>query len=323
MKLLRNETVLRETVDRRFYQYLESLGFVRDNRQQPRIICFRREVGVSMQIIALVWRKSGRPGFSVHFTEAPLAGIDYRGIHLAAGDIFPGNFALLRGWLIPQRGQTCFRHGQPLWRRFFSRQPDDPAPLVERLLTLFPEVISWWEDKNKQREHLLIHAPVPQPSAPTHAPVSGLAIKPSALQILFARMPVWTFGFFGLALTFALVCAAQGPDLAQMLSLVIAGAIGGFMVAFILFKIFWHIRIWINGGPFHKADLVQVLAGVHAGKIAAVYEEWPSRGQVRIDLGESEWKEVKDVFSHVQLCRVKPSKTGSPMDASQPNISPS
>ena len=92
-----------------------------------------------------------------------------------------------------------------------------------------------------------------------------------------------------------------------MLSLVIIGAIGGFMVSFVFFKIFWHIRIWINGGPFRKDDLVQVLAGMHAGRIAAVYEEWPSRGQVRIDLGGPEWKDVKDVFSHVQLCRVKSS----------------
>jgi hypothetical protein len=321
MQFLRNETALREIIDRRFYRYLESLGFVRDNRQQPRIICFRREIGASMQIVALVWKKSGRPGFSVHFTEAPLAGIDYRGVHLAAVDIFPGNFALRRGWLIPQRGQKWFRGEQPLWRRFFSRRSNDHAPVVERLLKLFPEVISWWEDKNK-REHLLIHSPVPPPSVPTHAPVSGRAIKPSALQILFARMPVWTFGFLGLAVVITLVCAVQGPDLAQMLSLVIAGAIGGFMVSFVFFKILWRIRIWINGGPFHKTDLVQVLAGVHMGKIAAVYEEWPSRDQVRIDLGGPEWKDVKDVFSHVQLCRVKPSNAGSPMHDSQPNLPP-
>jgi hypothetical protein len=321
MQLRRNETVLLEMVDRRFYQYLESLGFVRDNRQKPRIICFRRETGTSMQIVALVWSKRGRPGFSVHFTEAPLEGIDYRGTHLAAGDIFPGNFALLRGWLVPQRGQRWFRSKEPRWRRLFSGQPDDPTPVVERLLELFPEVISWWDDKN-QREHLLILSPVPTPPVPTHAPVSGRAVKPSALQIVFARMPVWTFGFFGLAIVIALACAAQGPDLAQMLTLVIVGAMGGFMVSFVLYKILWHIRIWINGGPFRKDDLVQVLAGVHAGKIAAVYEEWPSRGQVRIDLGGSEWKDVKDVFSYIQLCRVKPSKTNGPMDTSQSNIPP-
>jgi prepilin-type N-terminal cleavage/methylation domain-containing protein len=50
---------------------------------------------------------------------------------------------------------------------------------------------------------------------------------------------------------------------------------------------------------------VQVIAGAHAGRIAAVYEEWPSRNQVRVDLGESEWTEVKDVFLYVQLCKVK------------------
>ena len=194
MQLRRNETELLQIVDRRFYRYLESLGFIRDNRQKPRIICFRRETAAAMQIVALVWSKRGRPGFSVHFTEASLEGIDYRGTHLAAADIFPGNFALLWGWLVPQRGQRWFRSRQSFWNQLFSRQPDDAARLVERLLELFPEVISWWDDKNK-REHLLILSPVPLPPVPTHAPVSGRAVKPSALQILFARMPVWNLGF--------------------------------------------------------------------------------------------------------------------------------
>jgi hypothetical protein len=90
-----------------------------------------------------------------------------------------------------------------------------------------------------------------------------------------------------------------------MLTLVFLGAMIGFVVSWIFFKVLRHIRVWINGGPFHKGDLVQVIAGGHAGRIAAVYEEWPSRNQVRVDLGESEWSEVKDVFSYVQLLKVK------------------
>ena len=90
-----------------------------------------------------------------------------------------------------------------------------------------------------------------------------------------------------------------------MLGMVFGGAVIGLFAAWFFFKILWRVRIWINDGPFHAGDLVQVIAGAHAGKIAAVYEEWPSRNQVRVDLGESEWTEVKDVFSYVQLCKVK------------------
>jgi hypothetical protein len=90
-----------------------------------------------------------------------------------------------------------------------------------------------------------------------------------------------------------------------MLAVVFVGAIIGFMVSWFVFKILRHIRVWINGGPFHNDDLVQVIAGPHAGETTTVYEEWPSRNQVRVDLGESERQNVKDVFSYVQLLRVK------------------
>jgi hypothetical protein len=295
---------LQSALARRFYPQVESMGLIRDDRQQPKITCFRRKTSTAVQIFAILWAKRGRPGFWVQFTEAPLEGIDYGGGHLAAEDIFPGNFALLRGWLVPRRGQIWFRFDQPLWRRLLLRQRDDPNPLVERLLDLFPEIIAWWNDKTK-REHLRILPPIPPRPIPDHAPVSGSPVKPSWLQLLFARTQVWTAGLLGVAVCLDLAVAIQAPDLPQMLVLVFVGAIGGFLVSWVLFKVLWHARIWINGGPFRKGDLVQVLAGTHAGKIAALYEEWPARSQVRIDLGEQEWTEVKDVFTYVQLCRVK------------------
>jgi hypothetical protein len=131
------------------------------------------------------------------------------------------------------------------------------------------------------------------------------SVRPSLLQRCFARDSVWTIGFLGLAVGVDLVLAIQAPDWRQMLAVVFVGAIIGFMVSWFVFKILRRIRVWINSGPFHNGDLVQVIAGPHAGETTAVYEEWPSRNQVRVDLGESERQDVKDVFSYVQLLRVK------------------
>jgi hypothetical protein len=296
-------TSLQAALEERFFPRIESLGFVRDKRQEPRIACFRRRTETVVQVVALLWARRGRPGFWVQFAEAPLNGIDYAGKHFSAEDIMPGNFALVRGWLAPQRGQRWFRLSSP-WRRLISRQGDEAGAVIQRVIELFPELIAWWENKAKGA-HLITFPAAPPRPVPSHAPVFGCPVKPSLLQRFFARDGVWTTGFLGIAVVVDLALASQAPDGRQMLALVFVGAIAGFMVSWPFLKVVWHIRVWINGGPFHKDDYVQVIAGAHAGKIAAVYEEWPSRNQVRVDLGESEWTEVKDVFSYVQLCKVK------------------
>jgi ribosomal protein L24 len=296
-------TSLQAALEERFFPRIESLGFVRDKRQESRIACFRRRTETVVQVFALLWAMRGRPGFWVQFAEAPLNGIDYAGKHFSPEDIMPGNFALARGWLAPQRGQRWFRLSSP-WRRLISRQGDEAGAVVQRVIELFPELIAWWENRTKGA-HLITFPAAPPRPAPSHAPVFGCPVKPSLLQRFFARDGVWTTGFLGIAVVVDLALAVQAPGLRQMLALVFVGAIAGFMASWPLLKVVWHIRVWMNGGPFHKGDLVQVIAGAHAGKIAAVYEEWPTRNQVRVDLGESEWTEVKDVFSYVQLCKVK------------------
>src|ERR1039458_5782656 len=262
---------LQTALKARFFSHVEFIGFVRDNRQEPRLVCFRRMTKTAMQTFVLLWATRGRPGFWIQFAEAPLSGIDYSGKHHPAEDIFPGNFALPRGWLVPARGKRCFRLSS-FWRRLISRRGDDASALVERLLELFPEILAWWENKAKS-EHLIIFPPRPPRPIPSHAPVFGCPVKPSLLQRFFARDGIWTTGFLGIAVVVDLALAVQAPDMRQMLALVFVGAIAGFMVSWPLLKVVWHVRVWINGGPFHKNDLVQVIAGVHAGMIAAVYEE--------------------------------------------------
>ncbi len=287
----------------RFFPYVESLGFVRDKRQEPRIVCFRRRAGTVVQIFAVLHLPRGRPGFWIQFAESPVTGIDYGGSHLSPEEIFPGNFSLLHGWLVPKRGQRGFRLSSPL-RRLISWRRDDAEVLIQRLLELFPEVLAWWESKAKGA-HLIVLPPKPPRPIPSHAPVFGEPVKPSLFQRFFALDDVWPIQLFGLAVIVDLSFAVQAPDLKQMFGMILPGAAIGFFASWFVFKLLWHIRIWINGGPFKEGDIVQVIGGPHAGKIAAVYEEWPSRSQVRVDLGEAEWKNVKDVFYNVQLVKVK------------------
>jgi len=259
----------------------------------------------------VLWEPKGSPRFRILFTEAPLEGIDYAGKHLPPEDIYPGNFALPQGWLRPSPGKMWFGANPPWWWRLISKRRDDPGQVVSEVMDLFPKLVAWWETKQKD-PHLLVLPARPPPAMPTHAPVFGRPVKPSLLQRSFAKDHIWTIGFLGMAVCFTLVVAIQAaPDWGQMLTLVVAGAAVGAVFSWFLLKILWQIRVWINCGPFRKGDLVQVIGGAHAGKIAAVYEEWPSRNQVRIDLDEAAWKDVKDVFSYVQLCRVKRAESGS------------
>lgn len=126
------------------------------------------------------------------------------------------------------------------------------------------------------------------------------------MQKLFAIERVWTIGFLALSVGSALFMGIQAfPSWTQMLILAVAGAAIGAMLSWVVLKVLWHIRVRINGGPFREGDLVQIIAGREAGKIARVYEQWPSRSQVRVELGEAARKDVKDVFSYVQLYRVE------------------
>jgi hypothetical protein len=55
-----------------------------------------------------------------------------------------------------------------------------------------------------------------------------------------------------------------------------------------------------------------------------VYDEWPSRNKVRIDLGEQAYNEVKDVFSAVELFKATKVEPDSPTkpDAQNPLAQP-
>jgi len=165
-------THLRAALEARFFPHVESIGFIRDKRQGPRIVCFRRRTDSAMQIFAVLWERRGQPWFTVQFAEAPLAGVDDRGEHVSAEDVLPGNFALLRGWLIPGTGWIWFRSVRPLWRRLLLRQRNDSDQVVERLLALFSEITEWWETKTKG-PHLKVFPAINLPPKASHLPVDA------------------------------------------------------------------------------------------------------------------------------------------------------
>ena len=58
-----------------------------------------------------------------------------------------------------------------------------------------------------------------------------------------------------------------------------------------------------NGSPFIPGDLVQVLCGPHRNRITRVYSSWQHES-VRVDLGEQEKVNLRDIFCPDQLLRV-------------------
>jgi hypothetical protein len=59
----------------------------------------------------------------------------------------------------------------------------------------------------------------------------------------------------------------------------------------------------VNGAPHFKGDTVCILVGKNRGRVAQVYEEWPTRHQVRVDLGDVAKASVTDVYSYYEVCR--------------------
>lgn len=299
------QTQLQRELEARLLPYAQSLGFIPDRRKEPRILCFRRRTETSVHIFAVLWEPHDEPGFCIKFAEAPLEGVTYYRNHLAAEDLLPGNMLLLRGELVPERGEMWFQ----LPRSWLgSRGNRDESVLVRQVLDLFPEVIAWWESK-AVGEHLLVFEPKRVPALPPLAPVHvSTPTNPSLLQRYFAGKAAWPVQFVGLAVAFDLFYARNAWDRGNIVVVILVllmGAAIGLGISWLANVLLWRIRVRINGGPFHTGDLVQVITGPHAGTIARVYEEWPSRKEVRIDVGELEMREVKDVFSHVQLMKCR------------------
>jgi hypothetical protein len=76
----------------------------------------------------------------------------------------------------------------------------------------------------------------------------------------------------------------------------LAGALSLWPIAFTLVNRF-------NGAPFEVGDVVCILVGPNRDRTVRVYSVWSERGQVRVELGETEKATFKDVFGYVEVCR--------------------
>lgn len=129
--------------------------------------------------------------------------------------------------------------------------------------------------------------------------------RPSWIRRGLTSNWLWLILFFGFPVSAGIIWLTRVRP-AQEYSLweLWLGAFVGVVIGFPVFYVVQYLVGRLNGAPFHRGDCVQILSSRHCGKIVRVYDEWPERGQVRVDLGDDLKRDVEDVFSYVELRRV-------------------
>ena len=245
-----------------------------------------------MQIFSISFRKRN---FSVEFTEIPLADLVVGWRRFSPEEIFPGNIYTGYGKLFMQEKKgSDFKNDEKGIHVFKEK---------------FQEILNWFETK-EQGDNLILVPARDLPPIPVFENIEYQIKKTGFLRSFFAVssesfFPFWIIGIsFNLMLLFlegSLACLPMN----HLFVLIFACTFGGCMFSYIFLSVLFRILTKINGGPFRKGDIVQVIHGKHAGKIGRVYEEWSTRNQVRVAINEEAWKKLEDVFSHIQLIRIK------------------
>ncbi|MES1195733.1 MAG: hypothetical protein ABUL58_02190 [Steroidobacter sp.] len=126
---------------------LVAKGFECDKRDAPRCICFRREVGDVMQLLALNWEKSGKPRFVALFGVASAGGVKYHGSIVEAKNLLIEHSSIL-GFLAPKSHTTTrgwFRLDRPLISRILFRPKYySEQEVIAEFLKLFEEIEIYW-----------------------------------------------------------------------------------------------------------------------------------------------------------------------------------
>lgn len=105
--------------------------------------------------------------------------------------------------------------------------------------------------------------------------------------------PNWVVGqFTDLASAFDFIITVLG--------VLASGALIGVLV---IWPIVALIAEKLNGSPFREGDIVRILVRTHRNKVVRVYEVWGPRHELRVELGEKEKEEVKDIFKFNEICR--------------------
>jgi len=320
MKKEAKAIMLRTALSEKFYPAMADSGFACDESRAPQQVSFRRTRGSVMQVLTLAWDHRGRPLFFLQYTEVPVDGATCGGAHYAASEVTAFMCGLPRAVLRPSMKSRSFG----LERRDIATTSSHAhvqhacTAVVQCLIRVIAEVPGWW-NIGEETDNFMILPPAPLPGMPNFTCVAAEKKHVSLAQRVFAREWVWVALFYALAVFIASWIASLAvPDLRQVLLLLFAGAIAGAMFARLAVKLLRFVRVRLNGGPFHQGDIVQVIAGPNAGRTGIIYEEWPSREQVRVDLGEEAWKAVSDVFDRAQIIRTNPAAS----DACNPNETP-
>lgn len=130
-------------------------------------------------------------------------------------------------------------------------------------------------------------------------------MHPSAVHSFFG------YGFkvstFGGAIIVAIWVAANcdGFNHWTAIAILVALPLGWVLGAFILWPFVFALGRRFNGAPWSTGDSVQILIGRNRGHVGPVYETWPSRGQVRVDISDVGKNDFTDVFHDNEVFRVR------------------
>ncbi len=131
--------------------------------------------------------------------------------------------------------------------------------------------------------------------------------KPFMLQYIFAKPWLWFFAFWICPVIIASLLIIKDPNdpegFMDYVKMIFAAVTCGFLVSYFPSFVFARILMQINGSSYHEGDMVHILVGKHKGKIARVYDIWDEQKTVRVDVDEQSKRDVKDVFSYLEVCR--------------------
>jgi hypothetical protein len=131
----------------------------------------------------------------------------------------------------------------------------------------------------------------------------GITMKPSPIQYFFGHglKVSMCVGAMVVAVLVGWSCGAF--SIWAAIAVLVALPLGCILGSLFLGPFVFAVGSKINGSPFHEGDLVHILVGPYRDRVGHIYEMWPSRNQVRVEIGEQAEKDVTDVFSYNEICR--------------------
>jgi hypothetical protein len=84
---------------------------------------------------------------------------------------------------------------------------------------------------------------------------------------------------------------------------VAAGGAAFVVSVFVLWPFAGRLVGRFNGAPFEVGEVVCILVGSNRDRTVRVYAVWSERGQVRVELGDTEKATITDVFGYWEICR--------------------